>query len=587
MAGSATPIPEAKKAKPARSSWVMLAERWAGGRDAMLVVIITTLLTLLPNIAMPAFTQLFVDMVLVKNLNGWLFPIVVGLLVASFIALTSTLVQQYFTRRVESHVSVSTSVQMFWRSLTAPILFFGTVPVGDVVSRLASVPRLASLASSRVVANLTSALLASFYIAILLLYSVPLGLMTAALSCLNVFVLARVNRKRGAANKTQLVKVGQSYRIALGGIKAIESLKAMNMERFFFKRQAELIGSTTSVQQRIDSLSLLLDLAPKALNGLNSALVLGLGAMMVIDGRFSVGELLAFKMFAARFAQPVQDLMTGTQDFSELSARLSSCNAVIHAPIDPLTQARSQQPNLQRLSGEIELRNVTFGFPGAPAPIIKDLSLTIRPGTRVVIVGASGGGKSTLGKIAMGLYQPSSGVVLYDGLPITEISRTCWAASVGYVSQDVQLFEGTVRENFTLGDDTLSMEAIREAAKDAEIDDVISMRTGGYTSLVAEDGSNFSGGQRQRIEIGRALVRKPRILFLDEASAALDTETEAKIDRNLRRRGCTCIIIAHRLSTLKDADEILVLDQGSIVERGHHDELVQANGRYAELIRLA
>ena len=565
----------------------MIRERMVGGVGAAFVIFIASILLLLPSLAMPAFSQVFIDMVLVKNLNSWLLPIIIGLLVSALLTFCATALQQYFMKRLEGKIAVVMMVHTLWRMLTAPVLYYNRIAVGDAVSRYAAVPRIAALLSTRLATNFSNSVMAVFYLIILLFYSIPLGLVTLVLTSANVIVVKFVDRKRGEVNRRQLQQVAQNYSVAVNGFRAIESLKSMGMESFFFTKQADLTARTVGSQQRVDSLSLLLNLAPSILTAINAAVILTYGATLVIGGLLTLGQLLAFQMLAARFAKPVQDLMASTQEISELNARLVSCDTLLHAPQDPVTLARADDPSAERLSGHIELRNVTFGYEPDGPPLISDLSLTIAPGTRVAIAGGSGSGKSTLAKIILGLFEPQGGVVLYDGKPVNEIPRSIWASSVGYVAQDVSLIEGTVRDNFTLWDETIPMSDVRQAAKDAEIDDIISTRTGGYDSQVNEGGSNFSGGQRQRIEIGRALVRNPRILVLDEAVAALDATTEARVDRNLRRRGCTSVCIAHRLSTLRDADEILVLEQGRLVERGTHDELVKLDGRYAQLIRLS
>ena len=575
----------ADEARP--STLVMIARRLKGGGSAVMVILVSSVLLLLPSIAMPVFTQLFIDMVLVKNLGSWLFPIIVGLLFVVLFSSTATAVQQYFMKRLESQITIATSAQIFWRCLTAPVLFFSRVSVGDAVSRLVSVPRVANLLSTRLGTNFSNMITAIFYLGVMMLYSVTLGCISLLLTSINVLAVRRVDRKRGEINKKQLQQAAQTYSMAVNGFKAIESLKAMGMECFLFKKQAELSAKTVGNQQRVDSLSLTLGLVPQILAAMNSAIILTLGAMFVISGKLSVGELIAFQMLSSRFSKPIQDLMTSTQEIAELNARMTACDNLIRAPIDPVTAARPPEALTERLSGHIELRNVSFSFSPNDPPVISDLTLSIAPGARVAIAGSSGSGKTTLGKIALGLYALRSGSVLYDGRAVSDIPRPIWAASVGYVSQDVALFEGSVRDNFTLWDETIPIEDVRQAAKDAEIDDVISARPGGYDGPVTEGGSNFSGGQRQRIEIGRALVRNPRILVLDEAASALDSETEMRVDRNLRRRGCTCLIIAHRLSTLKDADEILMLEQGKVVERGTHEELLRNNGRYAQLIRMS
>jgi ABC-type bacteriocin/lantibiotic exporter with double-glycine peptidase domain len=391
--------------EPQPSTLVMIARHLKGGGSAVLVVMISSILLLLPSVAMPAFTQLFIDMVLVKNLGGWLLPIVIGLLFSVVFTATATTVQQYSMKRLESQVAIAASAQIFWRCLTAPVLFFSRISVGDAVSRLISVPRVANLLSTRLGTNFSNLITALFYLCVLMLYSVELGLISLALTSINVLAVRQVDRKRGEINKKQLQQAAQTYSMAVNGFKAIESLKAMGMECFLFKKQAELSARTIGSQQRVDALSLSLGLVPQILAALNSAIILTLGAMFVISGKLSVGELIAFQMLSIRFSKPIQDLMTSTQEIAELKARLTACDSLIRAPVDPVAAARPPEALTERLSGHIELKNVSFGFSPNDPPVITDLSLTIAPGARVAIAGSSGSGKTTLGKIALGLVR--------------------------------------------------------------------------------------------------------------------------------------------------------------------------------------
>jgi ABC-type bacteriocin/lantibiotic exporter with double-glycine peptidase domain len=304
-----------------------------------------------------------------------------------------------------------------------------------------------------------------------------------------------------------------------------------------------------------------------------------------MKGSFTVGDLVAFQMLLAGFTTPVHALFSHTQKLQTLRGDLARLDDVRnHAPEEgvDLSRARASSDG-RRLKGALELRGLTFGYSRGEPPLIEDLSLTVRPGGRVALVGASGSGKSTVARLAAGLYKPWSGEILFDGAPRSSYDRADLANAVAYVDQDVTLFEGTVRENLTLWDE-VGDDAVNAAIRDAAIDGEIMQREGGLAAQLQEGARNLSGGQRQRLEIARALVRGPAILILDEATSALDPATEAVVEANLRRRGVTCLVVAHRLSTVRDADEIVVLDSGRVVERGTYESLKALNGRFAELV---
>jgi ABC-type bacteriocin/lantibiotic exporter with double-glycine peptidase domain len=315
-----------------------------------------------------------------------------------------------------------------------------------------------------------------------------------------------------------------------------------------------------------------------------TATVLAAGGFEVMHGRMSIGMLVAFQSLAMSFLQPVNGLVALGASMQEIEAYLSRLDDVLEspAPNEPALEGASEMP--VRLRGHVEFRNVTFGYSPVAPPLVSDLSFTIRPGQRIAFVGGSGSGKSTVARLLAGLYAPNSGEILFDGIPAHTIPREILSNSLAMVDQDILLFKGSVRDNLTLWDTSTPEASVTQACRDALIDGVIDALPDGFGSELLEGAANLSGGQRQRLEIARALAADPSILVMDEATSALDSETEQLVDRNIRRRGCSCFIVAHRLSTVRDSDEIIVLEQGRVVQRGTHDQLVRDGGPYTRLL---
>jgi ATP-binding cassette, subfamily C, bacterial len=374
----------------------------------------------------------------------------------------------------------------------------------------------------------------------------------------------------------------------MSGLQMTETLKASGGESEFFARWGGHQAKALRAKQQLGLFGELTMAVPPTIAGLTGVVILVVGGWRIMDGFLTIGTLVAFQTLFASFTRPMTSVVNFGNTMQELRGDMDRLDDVLGYKQDAAflrTYDRSiAGPEVTKLSGRLDLVNVTFGYNPLDPPLIENLNLTIKPGQRLALVGASGSGKSTVAKLVAGLYTPRSGEILFDGIPREKIPPDLLNASVAVVDQDIFLFGGTVRENLTMWDSTIADREVLDALGDADVLDVVAVRPGADQSLIAEAGANFSGGQRQRLEIARALVGRPSLLVLDEATSALDATTEKHIDAHLRRRGCACLIVAHRLSTIRDCDEIVVMEAGKVVQRGTHDQLIAEQGVYHRLI---
>ena len=568
-----------------------LAPRLAGSRLALLFVVAAGLALVVPGLVVPTFFRVYVDSVLVKGLTAWLRPLLILMGVTGVLQFGLTWLQQRYLLRLETKVALSTSARFFWHVLRLPVQFFNQRFAGEIGNRVAINDKVARLLSGDLATTVLNFVVIAFYAAMMVQYDAWLTLLSVAIAGTNIVVLRWMSRKRTDLTQRMLQDGGKMMGTAMGGLQTIESLKATGSESDFFSRWAGYQAKVINAGQQISLTTQVLANVPQFLLALNTALLLGFGGLRVMDGHLSMGMLMAFQALMLAFAAPVNRLVSLGGTLQEVKGDMNRLDDVLRAAPDPgavmeagESDAAAEGETPVKLSGFLELRNVTFGYSPLDPPLIENFSLSLKPGSRVALVGGSGCGKSTVSKLVSGLYEPWSGEILFDERPRHEYPRAVMANSMAIVDQEIFMFEGTVRDNVTLWDATVPEASLLQACRDASIHDEVAARPGGYASAVEEGGTNFSGGQRQRLEIARALAVNPTVLVLDEATSALDPATEKAIDDNLRRRGCTCLIVAHRLSTIRDCDEIIVLHQGKIVQRGTHQQLAAAPGYYARLI---
>lgn len=571
-----------------------LKRRLSGSLGALAFCTAAGFLLVLPTLALPAFSRIFIDNVLLAKRLDWLPYVLLGMGLTVLLQALLTGLQLRYLRALRIKLSVGMTSRFVWHVLRLPVGFYAQRFAGEISDRIDLNDSVASVLSGRLTTTAISMVMIVFYAIAMLQYDVPLTIIVVTFAAINIITLQWVSRSRTDANRRLAQEYGKASGVSIAGLQSIETLKASGLESDFFARWAGYYTKATNAQQELGLTNRLLGLLPSLLNTLAALALLIIGGWRVIHGSLSIGMLIAFQLLMQSFQGPVRNLLGFANTLQVLQGSLERLDDVLENEVDTVFEPSKtkeqgnqgeQKETLFRLSGKIDIQNLSFGYSPLDAPLIEDFNLSIEPGQRVAFVGGSGSGKSTLAKVIAGLYQPSKGEVRFDDVPRNEIPRAVLTNSIAMVEQEILLFAGSVRDNLTLWDSTVPDEQIQQACQDAEIEEAVLSMPYGYDAQLLESGQNLSGGQRQRLEIARSLVANPSVLIMDEATSALDSETEKNIDQNLRRRGCTCLIVAHRLSTIRDADEIIVLDKGQVVQRGTHAQLWEQEGHYASLIR--
>jgi NHLM bacteriocin system ABC transporter peptidase/ATP-binding protein len=565
-------------------------DRLRGSHGALSFLIFVGLALVIPGLAVPILSQVFIDEVLMQGRHQWVPILLIGIVATAIIRGTLTWLQGLYLARLEVKLAVAHGAALVWHILRLPIDFFAQRYAGDIASRVESNDQVANLLAGDLSQAVTGLFSIVFFAVIMVLYDPLLAALAITLSLLNLLVLRLLWRVQEDISRRVVREQSNLASVSVSGVSSIEQLKAQGGEADFFAKWAGVQANYLNAQQQISFFSAILGVVPGVLATLTNVAILWLGGLSVMEGTMTVGMLVAFQSLVGSFGEPIGSVMKLGGSLNTVKGDMDRLDDVRRYPIDPRL-ADSERASgaladrqISRLSGRIELRDVVFGYSVREAPLLQGISLTIEPGQRVAFVGGSGSGKSTLAKLINGLCRPWSGSVTFDGKTMDELPHQTFAGSVACVDQEIFLFEGTVRENLTLWDARVPEASIIRALADSELLETIEQRPRRYDAEMQEGGANFSGGQRQRLEIARALVSDPSILVLDEATSALDSLVEKRIDENLRRRGCTCIIVAHRLSTIRDADEIIVLDRGQIAQRGTHETLMEQQGLYRRLL---
>ena len=554
---------------------------------ALIFLMVLGLCMIIPGLAIPVMGQIFIDDVFSLKHADWIVKLLNAMFGTMILLGIMTAMRAAVLTYWQKKLTIADSSGFFWHVLRMPVAFFQQRYAADIASRIQFNESTAEVLSNQAATALLDLLVALFYLLLLFQYSVPLTLIGVSISVVDIFVFLYMRRRQTDLIMRIQQDASKAYGVLMSGLMMVESIKANGSEGDLFAKWAGYAAKASVATQEMKLWTMKVKLLPLLLGGLNSALIMTVGGFSIMEGIMTAGIYMAFNNLIAKFHEPVQKLLSLGNVLQNTEMQMRRLDDVRRYKTDSLNYPDENQTvsfTGNRLSGELTLKDVSFGYSPLDPPLIEHFDLHLEPGRWAAVVGSSGSGKSTLAKLVAGLYEEWSGEILFDGVKRREIPRPVIVNSLATVDQDVFQISGTVRQNISMFDKSVPSTDIVQAAQDACIHDDIIQLQGGYDAEVSEGGLNFSGGQRQRLEIARALAFNPSLLILDEATSAIDPMTEQKCLENIRRRGCTCLIVAHRLSTIREADEIIVLERGKVAERGTHRELISHDGPYRRLI---
>ena len=577
-------VPEGKP----KSVLAFAAKRLKGAEAAIVFVVLTTIISSLFGVISPGFYQVFMDRLLTGRNPNWVYPFLVLLSVFTALQIFVSWINVVYSMRINGKLAIVGNSSFMWKILRLPMEFFSQRMAGDIQSRQNSNTEVAAnLVNTFAPLALNTAMM-FFYLLIMIRMSIPMTIVGLISVLINALFSRYISEKRINVARVQVRDSGKLTGTTIAGIEMIESIKASGSETGFFGRWAGYQASVNAQDVKFSEMNEYLGLLPQIVSTVTDILVLCMGIALAMRGQFTPGMISQFGIYMKQFLAPADQLIATGQTIQELRTEMERIEDVMEYRTDELADNEvspdTADASFAKLSGRVEMIDVTFGYSPLGKPLIQNFSMSLEPGKSIAFVGASGSGKSTLAKLLSGLYQPWSGEILFDGKPIIDIDKSVFRGSLAVVDQDITLFEDTIANNIKMWDTTIENYEMILAARDAQIHDKILEREGGYEYKIRENGSDFSGGERQRLEIARVLAQDPTIVIMDEATSALDARTEYNVVKSIRDRGVTTIVIAHRLSTIRDCDEIIVMDHGLVAERGTHEELYALGGMYTDLV---
>ncbi len=581
-----TPGPDFKPEGKRKSTVEFARKRLVGAGAAVAFVMLTTIISYMFGIVNPIMSQIFMDRLLSGSNRDWLMPFISVMIGLGVLQVVVAWAQTVYSLKINGKMALMGSTSYMWKVLHMPMEFFSQRMAGDIQQRRGTNESIAGTLVNTLAPLALNSIMMIFYLVLMLRRSLLLTAIGISTIVLNIVMARIISEKRLNITRVMQRDGGKLAATTVSGIEMVETIKASGAERGFFRKWAGYQASVNAQNVKATKTNELLGTIPMFFGTLAGYAVLILGIWFIMQGEFTLGILQMFQGFLTAFMEPAMTFVSAGQMLQEMRTDMERVEDVMEYPEDrnAMDHPGSSDQPMRKLRGMVELKNVSFGYSRLAPPLIRDFSITMKPGSRVAFVGASGSGKSTLSKLISGLYDPWDGEILFDGKPRSAYPRAVMTGSVAVVDQDITLFEDTIAANIKMWDESIKDFEMILAARDAQIHEDIMQREGGYDHKLTDGGRDLSGGQRQRLEIARVLAQDPSIIILDEATSALDAKTEYEVVKAIKDRGITCIVIAHRLSTIRDCDEIVVLEHGNVVERGTHDELMRLGGAYTELV---
>ncbi len=565
-----------------------LMDRLRGQNKPVTALVLYGIALIVPGVMNSVFTQVFADDILVYGKYSWTSWLLLAMALTALYDAYFSYCNSQLQLMLRTKMSLLSTDSMIYHMLRLPMDFYEQRYVGDLVQRVSNNMAVSDFLTGRLTGVLVSVMTSLVYLVVMVLYNPYLALVGALISAVSVLTAVLISKQI----YSMAMKFGIDNAKLMGsfynGLGASSSLKAVGGECAYTAKVLGYYVETNNNDQKLGFTQTMLDVIPQTLSSINTVVILVLGSLVVMNGDMTIGMIMAFTGFLGSFSSPFREIIMFVRSLQQVRNDAARVEDIMnYAEDESYISEKEEELEGQRLRGDIELKDVNFAYGRLDHPFIRNMNFHIRSGQTIALVGPSGCGKSTVGKLVSGLYKPWGGQILFDGVERERIPRNVIGHSVAVVSQSISLFDASIYDNITTWNTLIPQEDVIRAAKDACLHDEITQKAGGYDFMLKENGSNLSGGQRQRIEIAKALAVNPTILIMDEATSSLDSLTEKKILDNIKRRHCTCVIVAQRLSTIRDCDEILVLQKGVVRERGTHQSLVAMNGLYRKLVSEA